>query len=112
MKYGTPNYMDLNIEIIGDDRLAMAHNYVLNGDVMADPDIEFTVDKKNRMLYPQTYQQDSLQYFERVDGDSTRARELNHLCMNGSQMLLIKSIKCKLFILKTKNFLSKKIKML
>ena len=78
MKYGTPNYMDLNIEIIGDDRLAMAHNYVLNGDVMADPDIEFTVDKKNRMLYPQTYQQDSLQYFERVDGDSARARELNH----------------------------------
>ena len=56
----------------------MAHNYVLNGDVMADPDVEFTVDKKNRMLYPQTYQQDSLQYFERVDGDSTRARELNH----------------------------------
>ena len=56
----------------------MAHNYVLNGDVMADPDVEFTVDKKNRMLYPQTYQQDSLQYFERVDGDSARARELNH----------------------------------
>lgn len=56
----------------------MAHNYVLNGDVMADPDVEFTVDKKNRMLYPQTYQQDSLQYFERVDGDSNRARELNH----------------------------------
>lgn len=78
MKYGTPNYMDLNIEIIGDDRLAMAHNYVLNGDVMANPDVEFTVDKKNRMLYPQTYQQDSLQYFERVDGDSARARELNH----------------------------------
>lgn len=78
MKYGTPNYMDLNIEIIGDDRLAMAHNYVLNGDVMADPDVEFTVDKKNRMLYPQIYQQDSLQYFERVDGDSIRARELNH----------------------------------
>lgn len=78
IKYGTSNYMDLNIEVIGDDRLAMAHNYVLNGDVMADPDVEFTVDKKNRMLYPQTYQQDSLQYFERVDGDSTRARELNH----------------------------------
>ena len=78
MKFGTPNYMDLNIEIIGDDRLAMAHNYVLNGDVMADPDVEFTVDRKNRMLYPQTYQQDSLQYFERVDGDSTRVRELNH----------------------------------
>lgn len=45
---------------------------------MADPDVEFTVDKKNRMLYPQTYQQDSLQYFERVDGDSIRVRELNH----------------------------------
>ena len=39
MKYTTPGFMDLNVEIIDDDRFAMAHNYELNGDLMADPDI-------------------------------------------------------------------------
>ena len=52
-------------------------NYELNGDLMADPDIEFTVDKDNRLLYPQSYQQDNLQFYERVDGDPFRANELN-----------------------------------
>lgn len=46
IKYTTPGFMDLNVEIIDDDRFAMAHNYELNGDLMADPDMEFTVVKK------------------------------------------------------------------
>ena len=33
--------MDLNIENIDENRFAMAHNYELNGDLMADPDVEF-----------------------------------------------------------------------
>lgn len=45
---------------------------------MADPDVEFTVDTENRLLYPQAYQQDNLQFYERVDGDPFRANELNH----------------------------------
>ena len=49
IKYGTPHFMDLNVEIIDDNRYAMSHNYVLNGDLMADPDVEFTVDKDNRL---------------------------------------------------------------
>ena len=77
IKYTTPGFMDLNVEIIEDNRLVMAHNYELNGDLMADPDIEFTVDKDNRLLYPQSYQQDNLQFYERVDGDPFRANELN-----------------------------------
>ena len=77
IKYTTPGFMDLNVEIIEDDRLAMAHNYELNGDLMADPDMEFTVDKENRLLYPESYQQDNLQFYERVDGDPFRANELN-----------------------------------
>lgn len=77
MKYATPGFMDLNVEIIDENRFAMAHNYELNGDLMADPDIEFTVDKDNRLLYPQSYQQDNLQFYERVDGDPFRANELN-----------------------------------
>lgn len=44
---------------------------------MADPDVEFTVDKENRLLYPQTYQQDTLQIYERLDGNPIRINELN-----------------------------------
>ena len=77
MKYATPGFMDLNVELIDENHFAMAHNYELNGDLMADPDIEFTVDKDNRLLYPQSYQQDNLQFYERVDGDPFRANELN-----------------------------------
>ena len=78
IKYTAYGFMDLNVEIIDENRFAMAHNYELNGDLMADPDVEFTVDKENRLLYPQTYQQDNLQFYERVDGDPFRANELNH----------------------------------
>ena len=64
-------------EIIDDNRFAMSHNYELNGDLMADPDVEFIVDKTNRLLYPQSYQQDNLQFYERVDSDPYKAHELN-----------------------------------
>ena len=77
MRYGTPGFMDLNVEIIDDNRFAMSHNYELNGDLMADPDVEFIVDKTNRLLYPQSYQQDNLQFYERVDSDPYKAHELN-----------------------------------
>lgn len=78
IKYTALGFMDLNIENIDENRFAMAHNYELNGDLMADPDVEFTVDTENRLLYPQTYQQDNLQFYERVDGNPFRANELNH----------------------------------
>ena len=77
MKFTSPGFMDLNIEIIDENRLAIAHNFELNGDLMADPDVEFTVDKENRLLYPQTYQQDTLQIYERLDGNPIRINELN-----------------------------------
>ena len=77
MKFTTPGFMDLNIEIIDENRLAIAHNFELNGDLMADPDVEFTVDKENRLLYPQTYQQDTLQIYERLDSNPIRTNELN-----------------------------------
>lgn len=77
IKYGTPHFMDLNVEIINDNRYAMSHNYELNGDLMADPDVEFTVDKDNRLLYPESYQQDNLQFYQRVDKDPVTAHQLN-----------------------------------
>ena len=77
IKYGTPHFMDLNVEVIDNNRYAMSHNYEHNGDLMADPDVEFSVDKENRLLYPESYQQDNLQFYERVDKDPFVAHELN-----------------------------------
>lgn len=77
IKYGTPHFMDLNVEIIDDNRYAMSHNYELNGDLMADPDVEFSIDKENRLLFPESYQQDNLQFYERVDKNPLIAHELN-----------------------------------
>ncbi len=67
IKYSTPHFMDLNIEMLDENRYAIAHNYVLNGDLMADPDVEFTIDKDKELLLPQTYQQDNLQFYEVID---------------------------------------------
>lgn len=77
IKFTSKGYMDVNVEIIDDDRYAIAHNYVMNGDLMADPDVEFIVDKKNKLLYPQSYQQDNLNYYMTVDGGLWKANELN-----------------------------------
>lgn len=77
IKYTSKGMEDLNIEVIDENRYAIAHNFVLNGDLMADPDVEFTVDSKNELLFPQTYQQDTLQYFERVDGDPIKSKNLS-----------------------------------
>ncbi len=76
MKYSTPHFMDLNIEIIDENRYAMAHNYELNGDLMADPDVEFIIDPDKQLLLPQTYQQDNMQFYEVVD-DPFKQNELN-----------------------------------
>ena len=77
IKYTSRGMEDLNIEVIGENRYAMAHNYVLNGDLMANPDIELTVDNATEKLYPQTYQQDNLQYYEVVNGDSIKSKNLS-----------------------------------
>lgn len=76
MKYSTPHFMDLNIEMFDENRYVMAHNYVLNGDLMADPDVEFIVDKDKELLLPQTYQQDNLQFYEVAD-TPLKQNELN-----------------------------------
>lgn len=69
-KMKSEGFMDLNIDILKDNDevkiIAMAHNYIQNGDVMADPDMEIRIYKKTRMAEALTYQQDSLGIFQRV----------------------------------------------
>jgi hypothetical protein len=63
-----PPFMDLNIDYLGKkymgrDTYSIAHNYLQNGDVMADPDMEF-VDMGELGFTPITYQQAGLGVFQ------------------------------------------------
>lgn len=63
------NFYSLSIENIGQNRISMMHWYVVNGDVVRDPDIEFILDKENKTLTPMTYQQrDNYWSVENQDG--------------------------------------------
>ncbi len=69
--------LDLNIEKIYDDRIAMSHYYEQNGDLMADPDIEISVDKDNKLLIPKTYQLDTLGIYQDETSNPKLGDELN-----------------------------------
>lgn len=77
MKYSAPNFDDLNIEIIGENRIAISHYYELNGDMMADPDIECIFDNENKILIPVTYQQDNMQVFYDINEHPELSDSLN-----------------------------------
>lgn len=59
-------YMPLSIDMIAKDTIAMAHNYIQEGDVMADPDMEIRIIPEMKMIEALTYQQDGLGIFQRV----------------------------------------------
>jgi len=46
-KSTSPGFMDLNLDVLSKDaeemRIALAHNYISEGDVIADPDMEIRV---------------------------------------------------------------------
>jgi len=53
-------------------RVALAHNFVQNGDVMADPDVTFLVSSVDGQVYPLTFQADATGFHQeggRIDGD-------------------------------------------
>ena len=62
--------MDLSIDIIRDNDdervIAMAHNGVQNGDVMADPDMEIKIHKKLETAEALTYQDDYAGVYQEV----------------------------------------------
>lgn len=68
MKFGAGEHMmPLTIERISDDRIAMSHHFEFNGDMMADPDMEFVIDIDNETLSARTYQQDNLGIYQEVE---------------------------------------------
>lgn len=63
LKYCANGMMDFNIEIIGEDEIAISHYYECNGDMMADPDITLKIDNIHELAIPLSYSQDNLGYY-------------------------------------------------
>ena len=61
-------FMPLSVELIGHNRIALAHYFEQNGDLMADPDMEFVFSNKDKTLHARTYQLDSIGKYQNVDG--------------------------------------------
>ena len=65
-------FMDLNIDHLShkDDEnsivISLAHNFIQNGDVMADPDMEIKIIPSMKMVEALTFQQDSTGTYQQV----------------------------------------------
>ncbi|MBR1740839.1 MAG: N-6 DNA methylase [Lachnospiraceae bacterium] len=68
--------MPLTIEAVDEDRIAVSHYYVENGDSMADPDMEFFVDHETESLHAMTFQQDNMNVFYNVGASGEGSEEL------------------------------------
>lgn len=65
IKLKSEGFMDLSIDVLSKEPdkmvIAMAHNYIQNGDVIPDPDMEIALYPKSKMAEALTYQ-DSFGY--------------------------------------------------
>ncbi|MDD2301389.1 MAG: hypothetical protein PHG30_02390, partial [Eubacteriales bacterium] len=63
-------FMPLSIDRLGDDRVAISHTYTQNGDLMADPDMEFVIDRKAKTLSARSFQQDGTGTYQCVSDEN------------------------------------------
>jgi len=75
IKLEASGFMNLNIDRLGSYRIAMAHNYIQNGDVCPDPDMEISINHQYKTARPDTYQ--DVYRFDQVDGDPNMQRKLD-----------------------------------
>ena len=69
-------FMDLSIEVLRPGVIAMAHNYIQNGDVMADPDMEIQINYLNKSAQAKTFQQDGLGVYQSAWNEANPSLEL------------------------------------
>ena len=65
-KLKAEGYMDLNIEKIGDCKLALSHYGKQNGDCMADPDMEIRIHREMKMIEALNFQNDYMGVYQVV----------------------------------------------
>lgn len=77
LKLKSDGFMDLNLDMLSEEdgkyTIAMAHNYIQNGDVMADPDMEIRIIPSMKMAEALSFRQDggipiNQHVYKEVDG--------------------------------------------
>ena len=71
-KLTSAGFMDLTVEWIGENRIAIAHFGEQNGDMMADPDMELIVDFDKDEVLPATYQNDYAGIYQEVYSENSQ----------------------------------------
>jgi len=66
LKFKSPGLMDLNVDKLTEDTIALAHNGKQNGDVMSDPDVEVKIYPDLKAAEALTFQNDYLGIFQEV----------------------------------------------
>lgn len=66
MKFVSEGLMDLNVDNLLNDMIALAHNGIQNGDVMADPDVQVQIYPETKSAEALTFQNDYLGLYQEV----------------------------------------------
>lgn len=66
MKFVSEGLMDLNVDNLLNDMIALAHNGIQNGDVMADPDVHVQIYPETKSAEALTFQNDYLGLYQEV----------------------------------------------
>ena len=56
LKLKSGGFMDLGVDKLGEDKIALSHYYKQNGDMVADPDMIIKIHKDLKMVEAVTYQ--------------------------------------------------------
>jgi len=78
LKLKRSGFMDLNFDELEKDEqgqvIAMAHNYIQNGDVMADPDMQIRIIPEMASIEALTFQTSNPPTYQEVYPDKTHVR--------------------------------------
>ncbi len=66
MKFKASGLMDLSVDNLLNDIIALAHNGIQNGDVMADPDVQVKIYPASKSAEALTFQNDYLGIYQEV----------------------------------------------
>lgn len=76
MKFKSEGLMDFNVDNLTNDMIAMAHNGIQNGDVMADPDVQVQIYPETKSAEAITFQNDYLGIYQQVYEDGKYSPKL------------------------------------